>query len=190
MKQILTTIFVGIFLASLIGCGGNSAPDLTQSLPVANFVMFNGADFSIQHPKDWKIKKDEQLDSELRKTIQVALISNFKDPFFTPVITVEKIGVAEGTTSLKFAEGMVSKNESGLVGYEEVERKDIVLSGAQTLFVRFRGKEKLQDNVLEFLQVYLVKGTSGFIVTGAYDPFDDDSEVVKIAQSLESFLLK
>ena len=95
---------------------------------------------------------------------------------------------------MKFAESLIASNEKRVINFTEVERMNetITVGGvtSDTILLRFTGKENLADETLEFLQVYGVKGTNGYVVTGAYDPNDQDNEATKIVQSLQTFKIK
>jgi len=192
LNKFIVSLVVGSSLLGITGCfSGDDAP-IDESLSSENFSTYSDDAFIIQYPKNWKIK-DTELDSDVKDTIEVAFISNFKDPFFTPVITVEKIAVAEGKTTAKFGDENISLNEN-LVSFEELERVDLPLvvgeSAVLSKLIRFQAKQALGDDTLEFIQTYLVKGGLGYVITGAYDANDDDAEASKMIQTLKSFRLK
>ena len=115
--RIAKLLLIGFSLLALSGCFGGDGEDPGQVLlPSENFAAHNAEAFFIQYPREWKQKSADGLEA--------SFISNFKDAFFTPVITVEKVSVGEGVTSKAFAEDMISKNESDLALFEEIERKD------------------------------------------------------------------
>lgn len=194
MKKVLVSGLIGSTLV-LSGCfGGGSSETSTESLSTENFATFDNKVVAMQYPVNWKLKTGDQIDSDMRDSLIAVMTSNFKDPFFTPVITIEQVAVSEGVGSVDFAESTIKSNSLRLIGYEELERKDITTYkggvAVNTKLVRFRGKEKLDDQVLEFLQVFLTQDGIGYTVTGAYDPNDEDSEASKIVQSLNTFSLK
>ena len=195
LKKILITGIIGSTLV-LGGCfgGGNSDSDAGGVLPSENFATFDNKEVSIQYPANWKLKSGNQINTDLQDSVVAIMTSNFRDPFFTPVITVERVAVGESVGSVNFAEATIEANEEELVSYEELERKDITtLIGAgavNTKLVRFRGKQGLDGQVLEFLQIFLVKDGIGYTVTAAYDPNDEENEAAKLVQSLETFSLK
>lgn len=192
--KFLKALLISISIVALSGCGGGNDEQVDSTLPAGTFGAYNADEFVVNYPVNWTIKKGNQLDDRIKDNISVAFISNFKDPFFTPVVTIEKIAVSEGTTTSSFADNIISMNESNLVNYSEIERSDIQTSVGTnvvlTKLVRFQAKEQLQDDTLEFLQTYLSDGEFGYVVTGAYDPNDEDSEASKMVQSLQSFKLK
>jgi len=197
MKKIALGLLITLSLGVTSGCFGGGDDEAAYQglvLPAGAYAFFESSDFLIQHPREWEVKSNEQVSSEFRDSIVSVFLSNFKDPFFTPVITIEKIKVTEDEANASFADDMIRQNEASLIEYEEVER--ITFSSAigdesvTATLVRFTGKRRLQDNELEFLQAYFADSGVGYIVTGAYDPNDDNNESDKIVNSLQTFRLK
>lgn len=199
MRRILVGLISVLSVFLLSGCFGfgGDDPGTGSGVDNVNYSAYSTDDFLIRYPRNWKDKKGNELNDDIRSTVEVAFVSNFKDSFFTPVITVEKIALGEDGATLSssdFADLQAKYNEESLVNYDELERSDLslVVGGGSSLtkLIRFQAKERLQDDTIEFLQVYLASGGFGYTVTGAYDPHDEDSEAAKIVESLRSFSLK
>ena len=194
-RRILIGLLVSLSLV-LSGCGGKNNNEAFSGLilPSENYTFFETSDFIFQYPRDWDVKSRSQVDAQFSDTVRAVFTSNFKDPFFTPVLTVEGIAVTEGVGNPAFADQMIRKNEAVLIDYTEIERLTVPSlvgdSAVTTSLIRFSGKEKLQNDTLEFVQVYLAKGSVGFVVSGAYDPGSDTNEAEKIINSLQTFRLK
>jgi hypothetical protein len=194
IKKILLLCFTFSFLI-LAGCSGSSsAPEtIGLTLPAANYSNYATADFRIQYPIDWEVLSQQEISSKFRQRLEVAFLSNFKDLFFTPVITVEKVALTENINSMEFADQNISKNASTLIDYILVDRQPVTLerkgSPVLTEIVKFRGKERIQNDILEYIQIFAVKDQSGFIVTGAYDPTANRTEEDKIVNSLKTLKL-
>lgn len=181
---------------SLSGCfgGGSTDAGAISTLPSENFGLFDNKTISIQYPVNWNLKTGSQIDTDMQDSIIAIMTSNFKDPFFTPVITIEQIGVSEEVSSVEFAEQTMKNNEIELINFNELERKDVTTyigaNPVNTKLTRFSGKSTLDDQVLEFLQIYLASGGVGYTVTAAYDPNDEENEATKLVQSLGTFSVK
>jgi len=193
--------FLGLLMAvlgvTLIGCGDSVVVEKAQIglvLPAENYESFETEFFFMQYPRDWEVKNHSQVASQFKETVQAVMVSNFKDPFFTPVITVEAIKNVDNLGNPEFAEAFIKKNESELISYEEIERKSIPLNvgseAVNSYLVKFKGKEKLQDDVLEFLQVYLAGEEWGYVVTAAFDPNSEGLEIEKMVQALQTVRMK
>lgn len=189
---LLLTVFT-IFLTGCGGSGGSSSESIGLTLPEANYTTFNTTDFRIQYPIDWQVLSQQDISSRFRQRLEVAFMSNFKDLFFTPVITVERVSLSEAMNSMEFADQNIAQNSSTLIDYILIDRQPVTLerrgSPILTEIVKFRGKQRIQDDVLEFIQIYAVRDSSGFIVTGAYDPASNRTDEDKIVNSLKTLKL-
>lgn len=193
-KKILLVATVSImFLAGCGGSGSSQADTIGLTLPAANYTTFTASEFRIQYPIDWEVLSQQEISSRFRQRLEVAFLSNFRDLFFTPVITVEKVELTESMNSMQFADQNIARNASTLIDYVLVDRQPVTLErqGAPVLteIVKFRGKQRIQDDVLEFIQIYAVQGADGLIVTGAYDPTSDRTQEDKIVNSLKTLKL-
>lgn len=194
-RKLIAGLLIGLSLI-LSGCGGQNNDESFQGLilPSENYTFYETDSFIFQYPRDWEVKNADQVDTLFSDTIKAVFTSNLRDQFFTPTITVERIPVEEVAGSSTFADQMIRRNEAVLIDYEETERLTVPTrvgdTAVTTTLVRFEAKEKLQDNITEFIQLYLYKGEMGYIITGAYDPTSDLSESDKIVNSLQTFRLK
>jgi hypothetical protein len=195
-KKLFAGLLITLSLV-LVGCGSGNTEEVSTValvLPAETYKIYDADNFTLQYPRDWETKNKSQVASQYKDSVQAVFISNFKDQFFTPVITVELVAVEEGVGNPGFADEMIARNEAVLIDYEELERLTIpTVIGSDvvnTYLVRFQGKEKLQDDTLEFLQTYLAFGSAGFVATAAYDPTSDLNEAEKLVNSLQTFKLK
>ena len=192
-------LFKRIILASgivmtfiLAGCFGGATETDTVGLilPEENYKFYKNTDLQVQYPMNWKVMTKTEINSEYKENFEVAFVSNFKDPFFTPTITFEKTLLKSAITSEQFAESIINQNKVSLVNYAEVERQTVstLVSGEPVLttLIKFTGKEKIQDDLIEYIQIFLTKGEVGFIGTAAFDPTDENSEFEKMVNTLRS----
>lgn len=181
-----------IFIAGCSG-GQNDKEQVGLVLPEANYKFFKNSDLQIQYPVNWKVLNKQQISSKYKENFEVGFTSNFKDPFFTPTITVEKIKIDEDLNSESFSELVINQNKEKLVNYLELEKSTVSTLVANepviTTLIRFSGKEKIQDDLIEYVQTYLVKNELGYIVTAAFDPTDENNEFEKMVNSLRTFKL-
>lgn len=195
MKKILALILTIFTALALSGCfGGTDAENVGLVLPTENYSYFETSEFSIQYPLGWTTLTKSQISEQFKDNIEVAFTSNFKDPFFTPTITVEKVALDTALSVTAFADAMIKQNQGMLINFTEIERQSVsTLVTGQTVLatlIRFSGKEKLQDDTLEYLQIYLNNGTTGFIATAAYDPNDENNQADKVVDALRTLKLK
>jgi hypothetical protein len=179
----------------IAGCsGGNSnTEDAGLVLSEGSYTVYSQNEFQIQYPLNWDVLAKQDIKTKFQEQLEVAFRSNFKDLFFTPVITVEKIRV-ETNENTEFSESVIERNENNLIEYVLVDKQPVsTLVGSTPVFTlvsKFRGKEKLQDDMLEYIQIYLVKDSIGYIVTAAYDFTDNSVDTDVLFNSLRTFRLK
>jgi hypothetical protein len=196
MNKVFKFALVAVISLSMMACSSVAESEDTVGLVLSesNFKIYSAADFQIQYPVNWSVLSKSEVSSKFKESLEVAFISNFKDLFFTPVITVEKVQVTAGITSEQFADSVIARNSANLIDYALVDRQSMsTLVKGQTVLTsiaQFTGKEKLADDTLSYLQTFLVAGDIGYIVTGAYDSTDNRAETEKMTQSLRTFRLK
>jgi hypothetical protein len=193
-KIVLSGVLASTLLLS--GCLGGEAE--TESvglvLPEANYAFYSSPEIQIQYPINWKVSSKEEISSKYKESIEVAFTSNFKDPFFTPTLTIEKIKAPNFKSSEEFADDVIKRNANSIVQYAQIEKQTVSTSIGSapeiTTLVRFGGKQKLQDDPLEYIQLFLLEGETGYIATAAYDPTDDNNEADKLIEAIRTFRLK
>jgi hypothetical protein len=193
-KIVLSGVLASTLLLS--GCLGGEAE--TESvglvLPEANYAFYSSPEIQIQYPINWKVSSKEEISSKYKESIEVAFTSNFKDPFFTPTLSIEKVKAASFKSSEEFADDIMKRNANSLVQYSQIEKQTVSTSIGSapeiTTLVRFSGKQKLQDDPLEYIQMFLLEAETGYIATAAYDPTDDNNEADKLIEAIRTFRLK
>jgi hypothetical protein len=191
-KFVLAVMFTSVLI--LTGCSGSSESDqVGLVLPEENYKFYKSTDLQMQYPMNWKVMTKAEIGTKFKESFEVAFVSNFKDPFFTPTVTVEKVLLESELTSEAFADSVINQNKESLVNYAEIERQTVsTLVGNEptlTTLVRFSGKEKIQDDLVEYVQIFLTKGEIGFVGTAAFDPTDENSEFDKMVDTLRTIKL-
>lgn len=189
-------IIVGMALASLLlvgtGCGLFGGDEQEEKPRSADANSYQHESFSISPPKDWETVTT--FTKEYPKGIVVAFRNNVKDDNFTANINMLQKTVPEGFTSIDFALQELKNHEKNLLNYKENSRENTKITvGGQsvdTLLLYFQGKQNAEDDVIKFLQIFGVKGTVGFVATGALPENSDEDSVKKIEEALRTFVVK
>lgn len=190
MRKLLTG-FLLVLSLTLTGCFGGEATSVEEApdLSTDTFEVFETERYRIFFPRGWKQRTD--FTSDVAQSTQVAFISNIKEVFFTPTVTVAAQSVSGTVAAEDFAKSVIEQNEKGLLNYQEVERRSVQISEeAQTILVQFRGKRQPEGNIVEYFQTYYTKGGLGFVITGAHDPNGDAVLADRLIETVASFRLK
>lgn len=197
MKKILC---FGLMAVMLTGCGSNEEGAVSvnyNTLDVASYDLYDGEEFRLQYPVGWDVKEKEEVVREYNSSAEIAIVSGVADAFFTPNMLVEKVVLPDGVNGLsKVYEGIESENKKSLLLYSEVDRSEfttIVNGVAQNgLLVQFKGKRKLETDIITYLQAVLVDNASGvaYVATVAFDELDSNVDAAVLVESLKTFAVK
>ena len=189
-KRFLQITSVGLSLIALAGCFGFGGNDevVVQDLPVDQYALHESGAYRINYPIGWQVRTD--FSGDIERATEVAFVSNVKEVFFTPVVTVASQPVGSEVTSRDFALNIIEQNKQILVAYNELERTEVATVDGEGVLVRFTGKTEAADSPVEYLQTYHVSADRGYVITGAHDPNGDPLLFERLVDSVRSFVLR
>lgn len=188
MSKKITLILVMIFTTSfLFGCGSDTPVTAAQT-------TYSGSSFTIYAPDGWTILEPKNFTSNIPKDTIVAFMSNIKNEVFTANLNVVQVTLDKDIDSRDYAKSNVMTAQKALISFKEIGKEDQVVpygkDGIQTYVSTFEGKKNVQDPIVRFKQLYVSFNKTGYIVTGAYLPSENESIVKTIDEMLHSFSLK
>ena len=166
MKRISSLLIFSSLI--LTACFGGSSCDTT--------VQAEGISLCI--PADWEQVPEEQLRAEgVPEETVAAFQLNTQREGHRDNIVVTKERIAASVTPMKYATAsirVVAKTPE----YNEIEQREIEAGGKKTILHIFTARPVPNFPVRRFYQVSVVKGTTGYIVTGTL-PLSVDEDVEK-----------
>lgn len=184
-------IFLIILLLLPIGCfGGGGQTTGIPTLSSETYDLYETSAYLIQYPKGWKLRTD--FPANIDAYTQVAFISNIKEVFFTPTVTVAVENISDGVLTKDFAQKIIDQNGKSLLNYNLIDKNEVVIdeAGNITYLIEFQGKNNPEDNLIDYLQTYFVADGKGFVVTGARDPNGDPILAERLLDTVRSFRLR
>lgn len=193
MKKITLFCLISLVSLSLTGClGSSSKPAGAKALD--GYTLYDGADFTMQVPKDWEIISDAKFRSDMPKGTVVAFRNNVRDVRFTANIAVIKNNLTEAISSLDYSKALQKKVSNDLGAYKEysADKTKINIAGKEedSLYLYFEGRENADSDVKRFMQFSGVKGKTAYIVTGAFLWSEGVGMEKKLDTAIKSFLVK
>lgn len=171
----------------LFGCGSDTSTTSVQT-------TYSGSGFTISSPEGWTILEPKNFTSNIPKDTVVAFMSNIKNEVFTANINIIQVVLDKEVDSRDYAKSNVMTAQKALISFKEIGKEDIVVpygkDGIQTYLSTFEGKKNVQDPIVRFKQLYVSFNKTGYIITGAYLPSENESIVKTIDEMLHSFSLK
>lgn len=192
MKKLLCVVGTMIVLAGCSG-GGEVVVDYNE-LPIESYELYDGDSFRMQYPKGWKAVDGQAVAERYKSTAKLVLIDEQRDAFFTPNMVVEGFSVENGAGLDKVYDSVWKGNNQDLLLIEEIGREKFttIANGSVTsgLLVEFKGKRKLDGDVLIYLQSLVVSGSEAWLVTAAFDELDSAATGVEIIDGLKTLAIK
>ncbi|MEK7673047.1 MAG: hypothetical protein AAB373_04130 [Patescibacteria group bacterium] len=196
MKKTLFCLITALSL-TITGCWGGDdevSPGSTEQ-ETPGKVTYTNDDFSMQIPTDWEVIASDSFTSTVPAQTVVGFRNNIKNDVFTANVNIAKADISEqaGLDSQNYAKSVVAKAKKSLVNYQQISLEDYKISvndtAVETFIAEFEGKKRASDPVVHFKQIYVVNGSTGYIITGAYLPTDNEDVAVNIEAMLKSFAL-
>lgn len=190
MKKLFLLLITTILLTGCFGDeNGNSG--IIPSNP--NYTVYKETDFSISYPKDWEIINKNTFTSNVPAETIIAFRNNLKNEVFTANTNISKIQIPEETTSEDLGKSTLLKSKESLVSFKELSKEPKIIkfgdTEIQTFISGFEGKKSTSDPIIKFKQLYVSMKGVGYVITGAYLPYEDESVVKMIDEMLHSFSL-
>lgn len=202
MKNKFKVLLIGVLvLLGLVGCSSETDSTVVNynTLPVTNYSLYDGVDFRMQYPIGWEVTEGEEVFNKFRSTAKLVLVSDKKDAFFTPNIIVETVELSSEQMSKRLTDlydELQRENNKNLLLSEEVSRVDFTTiangNAANGLLVQFKGKRRLESDVLTYLVALLKNERTNELVfvTAAFDELDMKNQSEEIVDSLKTLAIK
>ncbi|MDD3861486.1 MAG: hypothetical protein PHP74_01175 [Candidatus Gracilibacteria bacterium] len=190
MKKLFLLLITTILLT---GCFGNENGNSEIITSNPNYTVYKDADFSISYPKDWEIINKNTFTSNVPAETIIAFRNNLKNEVFTANTNISKIQIPKETTSEDLGKSTLLKSKESLISFKELSKDPIIIklgeTEIQTFISGFEGKKSTSDPIIKFKQLYVSMKGFGYVITGAYLPYEDESVVKMIDEMLHSFSL-
>lgn len=193
MKKILLLVSIPFILTA---CGGDDeSPTGSNSAVNADKLIYETDDFSMLFPKDWEIIESDSFTSNVPEETIVGFRNNIKSNIFTANINIAKTESGEESIdSRDFAKSSLAKAKKSLVNFNQISLEDYDFSFGDeeiaTYISDFEGRKSASEPTIHFKQLHVVNDGTGYTITGAYAPSEEESTVVQIQEMIESFQLK
>lgn len=193
LRRLSTALFFGVILLlpGCLGLGDDEETTSSEMVPIAFYRIVQSDDFALQVPEDWETL--QEFSSDYPTNTVVAFRNNIEDHDFIANVNIVDNEVEEGTTSSEYALAMIETLESQLLNYQQISQEETTLwvgdTEVSTLLTTFEGTNDGGKPVRQFIQLYAVKGTKAFIITGTYDKDDTELAIDQVKQTVESFQL-
>jgi hypothetical protein len=190
MKKIFSLLIIPFIFS---GCfGGDGDGDISGS--DLGKITYNHSKFTIDVPQDWEIIEESDFTSNVPSETVVGFRSNIQNEIFTANVNISMINLGEGISSSDFATSSKSKASSSLLSFEEVSTEKIEIPYGENIIegvvLEFSGKKNASDPIIQFKQLFVVHGSTGYIVGASHMPEEDDTVVKYMDEMLNSFVLK
>lgn len=179
------------------GCFHSNAEDPNEKALPASANSYQADEFSISPPLDSQKKTWETITTftkEFPAGAIAAFRDNVKDEKFTANINVYKKSVPADVSSANFALSEIRNQEKNVLNFKELSRENVKIAisdqNVDTILFYFEGKEKAEEEIIKFFQIFGVKNAVGYIVTGSAASDALDETVKKIEESLRSLVIK
>jgi hypothetical protein len=192
MKKLIVGLMAVVVLS---GCSGEENVSVVYNeLPIESYDLYDGESFRMQYPKGWKVVDGDKVAERYKSSAKLVLIDDDEDAFFTPNMVVEGFAVEAESSLGKVYESVWDGNRDDLLLIEEIGRENFTTiangSVVNGLLVEFKGKRKLEGDVLVYLQSLVVSGSEAWLVTGAFDELDGSVEAAEMIESLKTLAIK
>ncbi len=192
MKKFLQIALISVFTLTLSGCFGSSdevTPDTsTETTTYQNSIL------SIVIPKDWEIIEEKDFSSRVQGNTVIAFRNNIKNDVFTANINVVTNESLSNKSSAEHAKEIINSEKTTLFDYKELIRETISPNNAgnidKTEFIVFEARNTADQDLLRYVQTFLVKDEKVYIVTGSYRATEDEKTVQLVQQAVKNFELK
>lgn len=145
-------------------------------------------DFRMSVPDDWNTLNN--FDSSYPDGLRVAFKNNIKDTGFTANVSVFENESEKSMTNEDLSQNELKNNSETLLEYQLISQEEITLDKSTTYLNVFEGKNSADSATYRFMQTYIAKGTSTWVISATYEATEDEFVVEKMETMLKSFNLK
>lgn len=191
-KKILRFSLIALTVFSLAGCGSSSTSKPTATDDRSRVI--DNPEFTLRIPREWDVIESKDFTSDVPQETVLVLRNNVKNDDFTANVNVVRRSLQKNQETLEYAKEVINRQKSGLLNYKEdkrdVSKMKIGDKQFDTYIVTFEGKKDVQSDLVKFEQTYAVKGTLGYIITGAYSMKESNDNINTVDEIVKSFALK
>lgn len=183
IKKILAVLAILMITAVLSGCGSVSST-------ATSLKTYEGGMFTIGIDPTWKIITQSEFYPEVPKETLVAFTTpEAYDGFFINV-NVIKEDLTGDVSSVDYARANINLAAQNLTDYEKVQEAEMDLGGIPAMVHIFQARLNPTENLIRFVQLYVVKGKDAYIVSGGMLPSTPKELRDQVGASVTSFRLK
>ncbi len=192
MKTFKSICLILALSLPLISCGGGSTtPEGPPIEQISFYRVVDAGPFTMQVPEDWETI--QTFPTNYPENTVVAFRNNVQDHEFIANINVVRNTVDEGTISSDYAIQMFETLQNQLINFKKIEEEEYYLfiggEPVKTYLYEFEGINDTKEEILHFMQLSGVTGTTAFVITGAYDKNDTELAIDQVKQSLQTFYI-
>ncbi len=177
-------------VALMAACGSTPATDTATD--TARFSTYIESDFSLQVPEDWEVITD--FPSDFPDETQVVFRNPQKDRDFVANVTVVEEENEKTLTNGDFSQSKLSAHNDALADYDLLSQESITLllkgNDSETFLNTFKGRTVTSGPELNYMQTYLTRGDTAWVITATYEDSEDSFVIDRMATMLKSFALR
>ena len=192
MKKLLLLLSIPFVLSGCFGSTGSTTGTGIASNP--NYITYETATFVIAYPKDWEVIDSKSFTSNVPPETIVDFRNNIKNEIFTANSNISQVPLPPEVISADFGKSTLLKSKESLVSFQELSKEEFVIKykdqDITTFISGFEGKKSPSDPIIKFKQLYIAYQGTGYVITSAYLPTEDEGVVKMTDEMLHSFSLK
>ena len=183
IKKALAVLMIAMFTAVLSGCGSTENPS-------TSLKTYEGGLFTISINPEWKIITESDFYPEIpEETVVAFTMPEAYDGFFINVNVIKET-LKGDVASIDYARANINMAAQNLTDYEKVQEAELDVNGTPGLIHIFQARLNPTEKLIRFIQLYVAKNNTGYIVTGGMLPSTPQNLRDEIGSSVSSFRLK
>lgn len=186
-KSAISTLLILPFL--FVGCGSDE-DTAGSNAGAPGKTIFETNSYSIEIPQDWETIEKSGFTSNVPAEIEVAFRNNIKSEVFTANANIGSSSVEDEISSEDYAKSSLARAKNSLISFTEIKSESLTVGELEGYLTEFEGKQTASEPVIHFKQVHIVDGGTGYSLTIAYLPTEEESVVKNLDEMLDSFALK
>lgn len=185
MKLALNRIIVMVLLSSLTllsGCFSSTDEDTQID------TLYQSDVFSLQPAAAWTSLDSSEFGPDVPKQTLAAFTAPNATSDLLKTLTVISEPIAVRVESeVAYANANIGETIKNLINYEKIAIEESEISGQITKIHTFRGKLSLEEDMVLFVQTYLVQNQKGYILTGVLLNEASIEEIDEVKNMMKSF---
>ncbi|KKQ69078.1 MAG: hypothetical protein US89_C0004G0122 [Candidatus Peregrinibacteria bacterium GW2011_GWF2_38_29] len=189
-KITATSLIIGLLMLS--GCG--SSTPTTATVSNQKYKTYETQYIQTSYPQDWDLIEEKDFPQGTPNSTIVIFKSNIKNELFLTNVNIAHSTLPSEIDSIDYGKQVIANQKALLQNYNELSRNEIEIpisgQNQKVTFVTFEGKRSATDPVIKFSQLYAVKGTQAYILTGAMLPTEEASVQASAEDIVKSLKVK